>query len=53
MYLKNETKHSEMIDIMHCLHQYAPIACSEDKDTLQKSVVHKLLFRGDQLTAEP
>ena len=46
--MKNENKHSEMIDIMHTLHQYVPI---QSENVSEKPVVHKVLFGGDQLTA--
>ena len=46
--MKNENKHSEMIDIMHTLHQYVPI---QSENVSKKPVVHKALFGGDQLTA--
>ena len=29
--MKNENKHSEMIDIMHTLHQYVPIISEESE----------------------
>ena len=52
VYLKNENKHSEMVDIMHTLHQYVPIVSDTSEDDSHKTTaVHKLLFGGDQLTA--
>ena len=51
MYLKNENKHSDMIDIMHTLHQYVPINSEDSEHGSHKSTVHKVLFGGDQLTA--
>ena len=49
--MKNENKHSEMIDIMQKLHQYVPIITEGTDDVPQRSAVHKVLFGGDQLTA--
>ena len=49
--MKNENKHSEMIDIMHTLHQYVPIISEESEGAPCRSAVHKVLFGGDQLTA--
>ena len=49
--MKNENKHSEMIDIMHTLYQYVPIISEESEGAPCRSAVHKVLFGGDQLTA--
>ena len=46
--MKNENKHSEMIDKMQNLHRYVPIITD---DVYQRSAVHKVVFGGDQLTA--
>lgn len=48
--MKNENKHSEMIDIMEKLHQYVPVTTEGTDDAPPKSAVHKVLFGGDQLT---
>ena len=49
--MKNENKHSEMIDIMEEFHQYVPTVTDDTDDAPQKSAEHKILFGGDQLTA--
>ena len=49
--MKNENKHSKMINIMHTLHQYVPIISKESEGALCRCAVHKVLFGGDQLTA--
>ena len=49
--MKNENKHSDMIDIMHTLHQYVSVKTEDSEDGSCKSAVHKVLLGGDQLTA--
>lgn len=49
--MKNENKHSEMIDIMEKLHQYVPIITEDTEDAPERSAAYKVLFGGDQLTA--
>lgn len=50
--MKNENKHSELIEIMEKLQQYVPV---QDVDTEEGSInansIHHILFGGDQLTA--
>ena len=36
-YMKNENKHSEMIDIMHTLHKYVPISSEDFTDKTPSS----------------
>ena len=49
--MKNENKHSDMIDIMHTFHQYVAAKTEDSEDGSHKSAVRKVLFGGDQLTA--
>ena len=61
MYLKDENKLDEMVDILHELHRFVP-AKSETTDvpvpnsgevrSLSEIAFHRLLFGGDQLTAK-
>lgn len=58
--LKNENKGSDMVDILTHLHQYVPvreftkevfIPSMDEAVTKQETVLSKILFGGDQLTA--
>lgn len=61
MFLKDENKLDEMVDILHELHRYVP-AKSETKEVpvpdstevrpLSEIAFHRLLFGGDQLTVK-
>ena len=61
MYLKDENKLDEVVDILHELHRYVPTK-SETKEvpvpdstevrSLSEIAFHRLLFGGDQLTAK-
>ena len=61
MYLKDENKLDEMVDILHELHRYVP-AKSETKKVpipdgtevwpLSEIAFHRLLFGSDQLTVK-
>lgn len=55
----NETKNSDMVEIMEYMHQYVPtkevseqtsVPISDDPITISKTNIEKLLFGGDQLT---
>lgn len=59
--MKNEVKTSDMIDILHILHQYVPtlssnkevsVSGSSESDKIRIDHFHKILIQGDQLTVE-
>ena len=61
MFLKNENKLDEMVDILQHLQKYAPstshtrevsVPTTNEVRSLTKIAFHRLLFGGDQLTAK-
>ena len=61
MFLKNENKLDEMVDILQHLQKYAPstshtrevpVPTTNEVRSLSKIALHWLLFGGDQLTAK-
>ena len=56
--LKNESKYSDMLDIMDTLHQLVPkkngsrkLKLGDREFDIEDEVIHQILFGGDQMTA--